>query len=146
MLHLRQDVPALGLDFKLFAPSPHDIHDIIEDQPLATIVVRSGGLRGKPFRDLLEITFTNTAAQPYQDGTPTGKDKTVTLLTELNGWKDMSGDVVRVDEEGREIVVGRIVRQLVNAEERIDVQVAAGVDVRLLVVLAMCMKYRRRNA
>lgn len=109
--------------------------------------MRSGGLRGKPFRDTLELTFTNTAAQPVQNGTSTAKDKTITLLTELNGFKDMSGDVVRVDEEtGREIVVGRIVRQLVNAEERIDVQAAAGVDVRLLVVLALCMKYRRRNA
>lgn len=68
----------------------------------------------------------------------------MTLKTELNG-KSGGSDVIRIDEDGREIVVARIVRQLVSAWERFDMQVAPGVDVRLITAMAACMKYRRRE-
>jgi hypothetical protein len=137
-------VPAVGLDFKLFLPSPEDAH-IASDAAVASIVVKSGTYRGKPFCDILEITFTNTAAQPYQAGTSLARDKVVTLRTELNGWKDKASDVIRMDENGREIVVARIVRQLVSTWERFDMQVGPGVDVRMITAMAACMKYRRRE-
>lgn len=106
--------------------------------------MKSGTFRGKPFCDALELTFTNTAAQPYQADTTLANDKLVTLKTELNR-KSGGSDVVRIDEEGREIVVARIVRQLVSAWEWFDMQVAPGVDVRLIMAMAACIKYRRRG-
>jgi hypothetical protein len=137
-------VPAVGLDFKLFLPTLEDAH-IASDNAIASIVVKSGSFRGKPFCDTLEVTFTNTAAQPYQADTGLAKDKTVTLKTELNGWKTGGSDVIRIDEEGREIVVARIVRQLVSTWERFDMQVGPGVDVRIITAMAACMKDRRRE-
>jgi len=142
-LHLRQDVPALGLDFSLFLPSDHDIHSPASTA-LAHIVVRSGTLAGKPFRNSLSLSFTNLAAQPWQTGSSTAPDRKVVLRLDTQGKRNAS-DVVLEDPKGEEVVVARIRRVLVSSEERVDMVVGAGVDVRLVVALAACLKYRRRE-
>jgi hypothetical protein len=146
-LHLRQDVPGIGLDFSLFAPSSADVH-APDSKAVARIVVRSGTLAGKPFRNSLSLSFTNAAAQPWQAGSSTASGRKVMLRLDTHGKRAQS-DVVLVGEDGDgeagEVVVARIRRVLVSSEERVDMVVGAGVDVRLVVALAACLKYRRRE-
>lgn len=71
-------------------------------------------------------------------------DRKVVLRLDTHGKRAVC-DVVREDEEGGEVVVARIRRVLISSEERVDMVVAAGVDVRLVVALAACLKYRRRE-
>jgi len=136
-------VPAVGLDFSLFAPSPTDIH-APSSTALAHILVRSGTLAGKPFRNSLSLSFTNAAAQPWQAGSSTAAERKVVLRLDTQGKRN-AADVVMEGCEGEEMVVARIRRVLVSSEERVDMVVGAGVDVRLVVALAACLKYRRRE-
>jgi len=113
---------------------------------LAHIVVRSGTLAGKPFRNSLSLSFTNLAAQPWQTGSSTAADRKVVLRLDTQGKRNASDVVLEsADGKGEEVVVARIRRVLVSSEERVDMVVGAGVDVRLVVALAACLKYRRRE-
>jgi len=136
-------VPAVGLDFSLFTPSDGDVH-APSSSAIANIVVRSGTLAGKPFRNSLSLNFTNAAAQPWQDGSSTAAGRKVVLRLDTQGKRNAS-DVVLEDPKGEEVVLARIRRVLVSSEERVDMVVGAGVDVRLVVALAACLKYRRRE-